>query len=236
MLIGIATVVGWQVPWGPRLLFPFTVLATFVHEMGHGLTAMLFGGTFDHLAIFSDGSGVAVHHGRYGLLAQAAIPAGGLMGPSLLGGALLAASRADHIARWLLLACALVIWASVLLLVRSTFGVVSMTAWALVLTAVVRFAPTWCAFVLQVVAVQMALSVFQDLDYMFSPGASVDGIPRLSDSAAMAQVLILPYWVWGGVTALLSLAAVGIGGWWALRPATSSVRSRAPGPSRSVPT
>ena len=31
-------------PWGPLILYPFTLFTTWVHEMGHGLTALAFGG------------------------------------------------------------------------------------------------------------------------------------------------------------------------------------------------
>ena len=40
-------------------LYPFTLLGTWVHEMGHGLGALLCGGRFDRLEIFEDASGLA---------------------------------------------------------------------------------------------------------------------------------------------------------------------------------
>ena len=39
----MATVALWQVPYGDTLLYPFTLLATWFHEMGHGLASMLLG-------------------------------------------------------------------------------------------------------------------------------------------------------------------------------------------------
>lgn len=40
------TVLLWRFPWGNYLLYPFTLLATWFHEMGHGLTALLLGESF----------------------------------------------------------------------------------------------------------------------------------------------------------------------------------------------
>ena len=37
---------------------------------------------------------------------------------------------------------------------------------------------------------------------MFSEGATVGGKAGLSDTAAIAQELLLPYWFWGGVISL----------------------------------
>ena len=47
------------VPFGPLLLYPFTLFGTWVHEVGHGVTAIFVGGKFDHLDIFLDASGIA---------------------------------------------------------------------------------------------------------------------------------------------------------------------------------
>lgn len=57
----------------------------------------------------------------------------------------------------------------------------------------------------------LCLSWFTDLDYMFSAHAVVDGVVHPSDSAFIAAALGLPYWLWGGVVAGLSLAVVVLG-------------------------
>jgi hypothetical protein len=42
------------VPFGGTILYPFTLFATWVHEMGHGLTGLVVGGSFDKLEIFGN--------------------------------------------------------------------------------------------------------------------------------------------------------------------------------------
>src|SRR4051812_13031598 len=58
--IALASIVLWQTMLGSLLLYPFTILATWFHEMGHGIAAMLRGRGFERLLIFADGSGFAV--------------------------------------------------------------------------------------------------------------------------------------------------------------------------------
>ncbi|MGE0179872.1 MAG: M50 family metallopeptidase, partial [Sphingomonas sp.] len=57
--IAIASVLSWQTTLGSLILYPFTILATWFHEMGHGIAAMLAGRGFERLIIFADGSGFA---------------------------------------------------------------------------------------------------------------------------------------------------------------------------------
>jgi hypothetical protein len=40
--------------------------------------------------------------------------------------------------------------------------------------------------------------VWRDVGYLFSEGARVGGRSGPSDTQAIADVLILPYWFWGG--------------------------------------
>jgi len=214
--LAFATLVLWQFPWGQYALYPFTLLATYAHEMGHGLTAALLGQDFVSLRLFPDASGVAHWQGDAGRIGRGIIAAGGLMGPSLAGGALLAATRVRRASRWLLLTMGLFAAASVFLVVRNTFGVLFVGGFAAAAFAVVRFRPRWSPLTVQILAVELALSVFRDIDYMFSSTATVAGVARPSDTGVMAEALILPYWFWGVVVALFSLGAVAAGAWIAL--------------------
>ncbi len=57
--MAILTVGVWHLPGRNYILYPFTIMATWFHEMGHGLMALFPGGSFSKLLIFHDGSGVA---------------------------------------------------------------------------------------------------------------------------------------------------------------------------------
>lgn len=83
----IVTVAVWQLPGGNYILYPFTILATWFHEMAHGLMALLMGGRFTKLLIFSNGSGVAYYTGPlfFEPISRALVAAAGPMGPPLAG-------------------------------------------------------------------------------------------------------------------------------------------------------
>jgi hypothetical protein len=99
-----------------------------------------------------------------------------------------------------------------LLWVRNLFGAVFVLAWAAALGLAARSLPeTAAAFLLHVIAVTLCLSWFSDLNYMFSAQAVVNGVVLPSDSARIAQALWLPYWFWGAVIALFSLALALLG-------------------------
>jgi len=202
----------WQLPYGAQLLYPLTLLATFAHEMGHGLSALAVGASFEEMLLHADGSGMAVWHGNPGRLASALIAAGGLIGPSLAGVSLLLLSRAPRFARAALLLAALLLLIAVALWVRNAFGIGFLLAWALCLGLAAKVLPdAAAAFFLHLMALTLCLSWLTDLDYMFSGQALVNGVALPSDSAVMAAALWLPYWFWGGVVAAFSLAVLLLG-------------------------
>ena len=215
---GLATIVIWQLPYGLQILYPFTLLATYAHEMGHGLAAMLTGADFEQLVLFPNGSGFARYRGHdIGRLSRAFIAAGGLIGPSLAGATLLTLSSRTGKYRFLLKLLSFLMMASGVIWARSLFSLVFAFGFAAAFWAFSRAKGSVPAFVIHLVAVQLCLSVFSDLDYMFSDAAVVDGKVSLSDVSQIEQALFLPYWIWGGLVAILSFAVLGFGLWQSLR-------------------
>ena len=125
VLAAATNVVLWQFTAGRYLLYPFTILATWFHEMGHGLCAMLLGGSFVSLRLFPDGSGYAVHSGSpfLGQLGLALIAAAGPLGPALAGASLIFLSLRPRWSRLGLTGVALVMLLSALIWIRTLFGV-----------------------------------------------------------------------------------------------------------------
>lgn len=87
----VITVVLWQLPGGNYALYPFTILATWFHEMAHGLMALILGGNFSKLLIFSNGSGVAYYSRPLALggIGKVSVAAAGPMGPPIAGAVLI---------------------------------------------------------------------------------------------------------------------------------------------------
>ena len=61
--IGV-TLLLYVIPYGHVIGRPLLYLSTLVHELGHGMTAILVGGDFHRLEMWSDGSGVAWNSAR----------------------------------------------------------------------------------------------------------------------------------------------------------------------------
>ena len=212
LLTGAAIALVWQLPYGQMALYPLTLLATYVHEMGHGLTALLLGQHFEQMLLHADGSGMAMWRGNPSRIETALIAAGGLLGPTMAGVGLLLLSGSTRFARVLLVMLALVLMVSMALWSRNIFGIGFLLIWAVVLLLGARLLSAFgAAFLLQVIAITLCLSWFTDLDYMFSGQAVVNGAVHLSDSAAIAQALFLPYWFWGGLVALVSMLLLLLG-------------------------
>ncbi len=207
-----AVVLLWQLPYGRQLLYPLTLLATYAHEMGHGLTALLTGAEFDQMLLHADGSGVAVWRGNPGRLASAFIAAGGLAAPAFAGVVLLLVSSKPRFARNVLVALSVLLLVSMALWSRNVFGVAFLLAVAIALGIAAKMLPdAAAAFVLHLIAAMLCLSWFNNLGYLFSAQAIVNGVALPSDSAVIAQALWLPYWFWGGVVAVFSFAVVAFG-------------------------
>lgn len=214
--IALGWILLWQTAIGSLLLYPFTILATWFHEMGHGIAAMLAGRGFERLLIFADGSGVAQSTrpaDGYGLT-DALVAAGGPLGPALAGAALIVASRSAAATRWALAALGAALIGSTLIWVRSPTGWLVLPALgAAIGLLALRGSVAWRGFAIQLLGVQAAISAWQQLDYLFSPGGNVGGRLHRSDTGAIADVLLLPYWFWGAAISAAILALL----WLSLR-------------------
>ncbi len=201
----VVTVLLWQIPYGGYVLYPFSILATWFHEMGHGLAAIFLGGNFIQLKISADGSGVAYHSGRLflGPIGRALVAAAGLMGPPIAGAILILASRSFKTASISLKILGGFLLFSVLVWVRSLFGIVAITLLGLIILAVGFKGNRWFqGLSIQFLGVQACISTYHQLDYLFTPTAGPLGV---SDTGQIQRQLLLPYWFWGGIIAIASL-------------------------------
>lgn len=220
VLAGVLVVALPALPFGSYLIWPFVILTTWFHEMGHGLAALATGNAFDLLVIHADGSGYASSRVAMegGGLDRALIAMGGPLGPSVIGAVLILASGMRKYWRPALYALAGALLISTLVWVRSWVGFTVLPLLALGLG--------WIAwrghrgvqlFALQFLGVLAALSMFNDMDYLFSEQAVVGGQAMLSDTGTIEAELLLPHWVWASVIILLSGLMIGASLKYALR-------------------
>ena len=202
IISGIVTIILWQFWWGNYLLYPFSILATWFHEMGHGLTAILLGGNFNKLMIFSNGSGLAQHSGGLwlGRVGRALVSAGGLLAPPLFGAWFILSSRKYKSSHYTLMFLGLIILTSVLLWVRSIFGIFSMILWGMaILWLSFKTSKEIQGFCVQFLGVQAGISSFHQINYMLMNEAVINGRRLTSDTGQIAKQLFLPHWFWASL-------------------------------------
>ncbi len=209
--VAVYFVVKTFIPFGGVLLYPLTLLSTWVHEMGHGLTALLCGGRFTSLDVFANGAGLAYtatsRPWQAGLVA-----AGGLVAPPIVGAAVLVLSRGPRRARIVMAVLAVAIALSLAVWVRSLAGWIALPLVAVFLAFFARWGgPRQRMIVAQLVGVALAADTWSGKDYLFSATATVDGATRPSDIINVAQAFGGSYLVWGAALAVVSFGLLALG-------------------------
>ena len=204
------TLVLYAIPFGEILARPLVLLSTLAHEMGHGLTALLLGGSFQRLEMWPNGAGIAeMDVAGFGRLRQGLTAAGGLVGPAVAAAICFTLGRTGRGAQACLAGLGLLLVAAEALVVRNLFGFVFAGGLAAVcLFAAARLTPQKAQWLVVFLGVQLALSVFSRADYLFTRGASNPTGVYPSDVMQMQQALFLPYWFWGFVCGTFAVAVL----------------------------
>jgi hypothetical protein len=215
-LIGsvVITLLLYFIPFGRIIAYPLMLLSTLVHELGHGLVALLCGQDFKSLVIYPDGSGVAQHVGPESPTRAALIAAGGLVGPATAAAIGFGVGRYERASRVLLAGSAVALALVMALFIRNGFGLGFAGLVVLLLGWVVWKKPHRAQLVLVFLAVQLALSVFSRGDYLFTDTAMTGSGPMPSDVENMSLALGGPYWLWGLACGAFSLLVLGGGIAW----------------------
>jgi hypothetical protein len=211
------TLILYLVPFLDVVARPLLYISTLVHELGHGIGAIFVGGDFLQLEMWSDGSGVATSAARTEGQ-HAFIAAAGLVGPAFAAAGGFVLARRRKWARIGLVAIGVVLLWAMIFKIRTSFGlVVAGAVAAACLGVALKATEDWAQLLLGFLSVQLALSVFSRGDYLFTDTAQTGAGTGVSDSGAIGQLIGGPYWLWGGICALVSLAVLALGAWAMLR-------------------
>lgn len=208
---GAIVLVKLLVPFGEQILYPFTLMATWVHEMGHGLTAIAVGGSFESLDVFWNASGLA-HSRRADGWPAGLVAMGGLLAPPLVGALMLAFARGPRRATIVLYVLAAAMLVSVPVWVRSFTGWLVLPLMAAGLFALAYEGSDALKHVgAQGLGLLLGIDTVTRIDYLFTAEAFVDGEARASDIAKVGEHLGGPWIVWGVALAAVSLVLVAVG-------------------------
>lgn len=201
-------------PWDWYVGYPFVLLATTVHELGHGIAGLLVGGQFNSFQVYANASGLAHVGGYSGRVSSAIVSAGGLVGPAIMAAVCFLIARWGLASKIAFIVFGLFLAIVEILVVRNLFGFFIVGLFAAACLAVgIKLSRAWCQICLLFLAVQLSLSVYSGSGYLFVREAHVDGQTLPSDVANMSEALFLPYWFWGLVCAAFSLAVLVAGLW-----------------------
>jgi hypothetical protein len=143
-------------------------------------------------------------------------------------------ARRPQRARWTLAGFGFALVLAEVLVVRNGFGVGFVAVVAAACLAIAFLAGDgFNQLALVFLAVQLALSVWSRGDYLFVEGGYVNGQLMASDTKQMEIALGAPYWFWGGLCALFSVAVLVLGGWSFLRRRSPAAAPRSGRPRTS---
>ncbi len=229
-LLLIATIVSiglwiasWYLPLVSYLTYPLRIFATFVHEGGHALAAVVTGASVSSLSVSPDGSGEVYSLGS-GVVSGLLISSAGYLGTTAFGAALLAWMRFGRSSRIAIFASA--VFVAVMTVVfgiiapmfnlfsTSTVGSFIFTVFAgSVLAAglalIAKFASDkWANFAVAFLAIQCLLNAVFDLVNVFFISTMTSAH---SDAANMAAATGIPGFVWVFVWMIISIVMISVG-------------------------
>jgi hypothetical protein len=195
------------VPYGRYALYPFMIFSTWVHEMCHGVAALLIGGGVDKLEVYPDGSGLCFTYRPDGALAQAWVACAGYLGTAVIGSALLVFRRRPLAGRIGMTAIGGLMLLSTVLFVRNLFGLLAVPLIAVGLGAAgVKLKEELSGWLYSFVAATCCLNAVTSIQVLFSTNLVVNGAPAAgSDAHTVADALLLPYWFWASLWLVTSI-------------------------------
>lgn len=192
--------------WDTRILYPLKIFVVFLHELSHGIAAIIGGGSIQRIEISPNQGGVCYCGGGIRFLTLTA----GYLGSLLWGVAMLLVVGAKRI--WHVVSLAglgvLVVTVS-LLYVRSGFGLMFGLMFGLALIAVARYLPSEIqTMTLTVLGLTSCLYAVWDIK------SDVLNRPEIrSDASMLAELTGVPTVLWG----LLWTGIAFVVCWWLLK-------------------
>lgn len=184
----------WNLPMGAGILYPFKLLATWFHEMSHGLAMIATGAQLDHIVLYRDTSGLSYAVFAVEPLGTAVIAAAGYMGTPLWGALLLVTTPTPRASRRALLVLGVAMLATAIFAVTpapdgSQFGPYAIAGIGVgIATCGIVLPGRYRVFCAHFIAAQACVNALLDIRVLFRPMQVVNGtVAGTSDSTAMAD-------------------------------------------------
>ncbi len=196
----LATLLLWNLPFGGFILYPFKLLATWLHETSHGIVMLVTRAGFHYMDIYRDTSGLAYANSAVGSAGTAAIAAAGYMGTPLFGALLVVLGQRQGAARGLLVGLAAALSLSALLFVRNDFGLTVVLVGAAACLGAALAGRVVAVFLLNFIAAQACINALLDIRVLFRSTLVVNGeVMGASDAHNMAAASFGSAWMWAAL-------------------------------------
>ena len=228
VVLGILVLAGlwfWSAPW----LAPLRLLVVLVHETGHALATLVFGGKVERIIVGADESGQCLSSLPTGWLPQIAVYSAGYVGSAISGALQLVLAFRFRLHRPVLYAMGVWVTAMGVIYAGNAFTLAYCLGMGAVLLVLARLLPAGAVRALvTVLAVFTGLYALFDLrDDLWSPGGSGP-----SDAVLLAAQTHVPAFLWALLWSAASVAVLALAGSLSMRrgaepPALEAVRSAA---------
>lgn len=192
--------------WNTAAVYPLKIFVVLLHEISHGLSAVLTGGSIQRIVIDQNQGGLCECPSGNALLTLSA----GYLGSLIWGGAIVATTRGRAwVQRAALGTIGLITVSVAILFVRNLFGLLFSLAFGASLVVAARYLPTrGHRIVLTIIGLTSCLYAVLDIK------SDVLDRPELrSDARMLSELTGVPTTAWGIVWIVLAVAFC----WWLLR-------------------
>ena len=216
----LASLLVWNLPFGGYVLYPFKLLATWMHELSHGIAMTVCGAEFDHILVYRDTSGLAYARNAVGAFGNAVIAGAGYMGTPVWGAVLLVLTHDARTGRRALAVLAALLIITALFVVAPTtkegeFGPYAIGAiGGVVLLCALLLPGRWRLFGAHFIAAQACCNALLDIRVLLRPSQVVGGkVAGASDAHNMAAATFgttatWAVWTWAILWLAWSLAVL----------------------------
>ncbi len=186
--------------WGTKVMYPFELITTFLHEISHAIGFLITGGSVIEMNIHADTSGTLPGYGG----SKFVIFSSGYVGSCLFGAILFLVAAKSDLDRWILGLFGVGILALTYALNGNEFAWISGLLIAAASLLIAKFAPQiFCDYLIRFIGLTSMLFPVYDV-YQ-----GVIKNPHLrTDAAMLAESVGGTAWVWGWVWILVSALVI----------------------------
>jgi len=197
--------------WYSKLMYPFRVITTFLHEISHAFAFLLTGGEVIELNVHPDTSGSVPGYGGSTFF----IFSSGYVGSCLLGSLLYLSAAKTDMDRWILGFLGVGILGLSIIFSGNEFAIIFGVACAVVMAVIAKFTPNYiCDFLIRFIGLTSMLFPVYDIFH-----GVIKNPNQRTDAFMLAESLGGTAMLWGWLWMIVSIVVIALTLWWSFKKA-----------------